>query len=124
MKEMRNILLVVVGILVAFSVAGQDVQKEPINITGLTLDAESLDPLPFTSILVGDGKRGTISDNTGYFSFLAYPGDTITFRSVSYKNSKFVIPKMLAGETYSLIHLDGMTFNGDTALTLQVHIIQ
>lgn len=101
---MRNSLLIFVAIfLFSFSTYAQ--QDEPINITGVILDAEDMEPIPFTTVLIGEGKSGTVADNSGYFSFLAYPGEKITFRSVGYQNSTFVIPKLLEGKTYSLIEL-------------------
>ncbi|WP_296618412.1 carboxypeptidase-like regulatory domain-containing protein [Marivirga sp.] len=101
---MRNSLMLFASIfLFSFSAAAQ--QDDPINITGVILDAENMEPVPFTTVLIGDGKSGTVADNSGYFSFLAYPSDIITFRSVGYQNSTFVIPKLLEGKTYSLIEL-------------------
>jgi hypothetical protein len=101
---MRNNLFILLSIfLLSFSAFAQN--DDPINMTGVILDAENMEPVPFTTVLIGAGKSGTVADNSGYFSFLAYPGDTITFRSVGYQNSTFVIPKLLEGTTYSLIEL-------------------
>lgn len=97
--------LFIITLILAFSFSSMAQQDEPINLTGVVLDAENLDPLPFTTILFKDGKTGTISDNSGYFSFLAYPGDTITFRSVGFQTNTFVIPNLLDGDTYSLIQM-------------------
>lgn len=105
---MRFSLFLIVSIfLVGFSSIAQNekIIEEPIHITGVILDAENMEPVPFTTVLIGEGKSGTVADNSGYFSFLAYPGDTITFRSVGYRNSTFIIPKLLEGKTYSLIEL-------------------
>jgi hypothetical protein len=101
---MRNSLYFFAAIfLLSFSSYSQN--EDPINITGVILDAENMEPIPFTSVLIGDGRSGTVADNSGYFSFLAYPGDSITFRSVGYQKSSFVIPSLLEGKTYSLIEL-------------------
>ncbi|RUA34395.1 MAG: hypothetical protein DSY77_05310 [Bacteroidetes bacterium] len=105
---MRNSLVVFITVfLFTFSAFAQEekIIEEPINITGVILDAENMEPVPFTTILIGNGKSGTVADNSGYFSFLAYPGDTITFRSVGYQSSTFIIPELLEGKTYSLIEL-------------------
>ncbi len=80
-------------------------ETNPINLSGVTLDAENMEPVPYTYILMDDGKRGTVADNSGYFSFLAYPGDTIVFRSVGYQNRMFIIPEILNGNSYSMIEL-------------------
>ncbi|HET8860093.1 carboxypeptidase-like regulatory domain-containing protein [Marivirga sp.] len=99
----NKILLFTISFLVAVSVTAQ--KHDPIHMTGVILNAENLEPVPFTTVLIGDGKSGTVADNSGFFSFLAYPGDTITFRSVGYQVSTFVIPKLLEGDTYSLIEM-------------------
>jgi hypothetical protein len=101
---MRNsLILLLLTSLFSFSSYAQN--EDPINITGVILDAENMEPVPFTTVLIGAGKSGTVADNSGYFSFLAFPGDTITFRSVGYQTSTFIIPKLLEGKTYSLIEL-------------------
>jgi hypothetical protein len=100
---MKNSLFIVLALFFSFSAISQT--EDPINITGVILDAEDLEAIPFTTVLVGDGKTGTVADNSGYFSFLAYPGDTITFRSVGYQKSIFIIPNLLDGKTYSLIEM-------------------
>lgn len=100
---MRINLVLIAIFLFSYSVFSQD--KNPLNITGVVLEAENLEPIPFTTVLVDNGKRGTVADNTGYFSFLAYPGDTITFRSVGFRTSNFIIPELLDGDTYSLIEM-------------------
>ena len=100
---MRNYLFLAIVFIFSFSLYSQD--KSPLNITGVVLEAENLEPIPFTTVLVDRGKRGTVADNTGYFSFLAFPGDTITFRSVGFQTSNFIIPELLDGDTYSLIEM-------------------
>jgi hypothetical protein len=101
---MRNNLTLFTFIFL-FNLSAFAQQQDPINITGVILDAENMEPVPFTTVLIGDGKSGTVADNSGYFSFLAYPGDTINFRSVGYQTSTFIIPQLLEGKTYSLIEL-------------------
>ncbi|GAA5040077.1 hypothetical protein GCM10011506_40200 [Marivirga lumbricoides] len=102
---MRNILLISLLFLTAFNTIAQEQGEKPIHMTGVILDAENLDPLPFVSVLMDSGKRGTVADNQGYFSFLAFPGDTITFRSVGYQSRDFIIPDILDGNSYSMIEL-------------------
>jgi hypothetical protein len=101
---MRNIfILFVLSLLFVNSVYSQE--DKSLQISGVVLDAESLEPIPFTSILIRDKSMGTVADNSGYFSFLAQPGDTITFRSVGYQQRIFVIPTSLSSKSYSLIEL-------------------
>ncbi len=106
---MRNALLILLFSFIVFTVVAQDTAKrvptDPINLSGVILDAENMEPVPYTYVLLDEGRRGTVADNTGYFSFLAYPGDTIVFRSVGYQNRMFIIPEILDGNSYSMIEL-------------------
>ncbi len=106
---MRNILLILLCSFIVFTAVSQDTGKraptDPINLSGVILDAENMEPVPYTYVLLDEGRRGTVADNTGYFSFLAYPGDTIVFRSVGYQNRMFIIPEILDGNSYSMIEL-------------------
>lgn len=102
---MRNILIISLLCFFAFNLIAQEKGEKPIHMTGVILDAENLDPVPFVSVLMDKGNRGTVADNQGYFSFLAFPGDTITFRSVGYQSRNFIIPEILDGDSYSMIEL-------------------
>ena len=66
---------------------------------------DSLLPVPFTTILVKNTYRGTMSDVFGYFSFVAQEGDSILFSAVGFKRSLYVIPDSLAENKYSMIHV-------------------
>jgi hypothetical protein len=76
-----------------------------IQFSGVVVDADSLKPVPFASIVIRSTNRGTISDYFGYFSFVAQKGDTIDFNSIGFKRSTFVIPDTLTINKYSLIQV-------------------
>ena len=100
---MRNIFFISLFLLIQATAFAQS--DKSLQITGVVLDAETLEPIPFTSVLIRDASSGTVADNNGYFSFLAQAGDTITFRSIGYQNRVFIIPNIKAGKTYSMIEL-------------------
>lgn len=93
-------------------------QKQPIQVSGVVLQQDSLQALPYTSILIKNSDRGTVSDNTGYFTLFIGVGDTLQFSNVGYKTAQFVLPEALAIEHYSLIQL----MQRDTILLEQVTI--
>ena len=76
-----------------------------IQFSGVAISEDSLQPVPYCSIIDNQTKRGTISDYFGYFSFVAKKGDTIIFSSIGYKKSRFTIPDTLTTNKYSLIHI-------------------
>lgn len=76
-----------------------------VQFSGVVVTADSLRPLPYTSIIVVGSHVGTISDYYGYFSFVAQKNDSIQFSSIGFKKSYFVIPDSLSTNRYSLIQM-------------------
>ncbi len=75
-----------------------------VRISGMVIDADSLNPVSFTSITIKHSTRGTVSDNSGYFSIFAHELDTLEFSNVGYESSRFVVPPNLPTENYGLVH--------------------
>jgi len=69
------------------------------------VEGDSLQPIPYTSIIVQNGYRGTVSDYFGYFSFVAQEGDTIEFSAIGFNSAFFIIPDTLTNNKYSLIQV-------------------
>jgi CarboxypepD_reg-like domain len=98
-----------------FSIAQQKVKwqesgaksnnNDLIQFSGVVLEGDSLRAVPFTSIIVKNTSRGTISDYYGYFSFVAKKNDTIEFSAIGFNSAQFVIPDTLTTITYSLIQV-------------------
>jgi hypothetical protein len=76
-----------------------------IQISGITMTADSLRAIPAVSILVRGQNRGTISNTQGVFSIVAFKGDTLTFSAVGFKRKDYKIPASLPGNNYSMIQL-------------------
>jgi len=89
-----------------------------VQFTGITITADSLSAVPYTTIIVKTSREGTSSDIMGYFSFVAHRGDTILFNALGYKPASFIIPDTIHNQRYSLIQL----MTSDT-LTLAAAII-
>lgn len=105
---MRKLLILLVLFSSSQLVAQEDKTEKDkylIQFSGIVVTGDSLVPVPYTSIIIKDTYRGTMSDHYGYFSFVAQMGDTIVFSSLGYTPSEFVIPDTLTTKKYSLIHL-------------------
>jgi hypothetical protein len=83
----------------------QNDDNDLIQFSGIIITGDSLNPVPFASIIVKNTQRGTTSDYYGYFSFVAKPLDTIVFSSIGFKRSSFVVPDSLNDSRYSLIQM-------------------
>lgn len=80
-------------------------QTESFTISGVIMDADSIEAVPYVNIRLKDTFFGTVSDNSGYFNFIASEGDTLKFSSIGYFDAYFIMPKELDGDSYSLVQL-------------------
>ncbi len=88
--------------------AQQKKERQLVQLSGVVLDADSLSPIPFTSVIISSTSRGTIADYSGFFSFVVEKGDTLLFSSIGYHDSYYVVPDTLSNARYSLIQLMNM----------------
>lgn len=103
---MKNWIILVISMVIVNVVWGQEnTSEELIQFSGVIVSGDSLEPVPYCTVLDKSSKRGTVSDYFGYFSFVAHKGDSIRFSSVGYKTSYYVIPDSLEENRYSLIHV-------------------
>ena len=80
-------------------------KKPLIQFSGVVVSDDSLQPIPFTSVMIRHASRGTVTDFYGFFSFVAMQGDTIDFNYIGYKPDYYVIPDTLDANRYSLIQV-------------------
>lgn len=96
-------LFTAVFCLEAFS---QETKKNDlVQFSGVVVSGDSLQSIPFTSIMIRGTNRGTISDYYGFFSFVAKMHDTVEFAAIGFKRNYFVIPDTLTDHRCSLIQL-------------------
>ncbi|MFM1876950.1 MAG: hypothetical protein RL266_2687 [Bacteroidota bacterium] len=89
----------------AGSAQAQTKNDSLIQFSGVLLTRDSLEAVPFATVMIKGSNRGTISDYFGYYSFVAERGDTIQFSYVGFKDALFVIPDSLNRKNYSLIQM-------------------
>ena len=90
----------------------EDYTNGLVQFSGVVVSGDDLQPIPFTSIIIENTRRGTMADVYGFFSFVARESDTIVFSAVGYKKAQFVIPDSLSDGRYSLIQM----MQGDTIM--------
>jgi CarboxypepD_reg-like domain len=76
-----------------------------IQLSGVIVDRDSVQPVPFVAILIKRSVGGTIADANGYFSLIVVPGDTLLFQALGYKSNSYIVSDTLSTDKYSLIHL-------------------
>jgi len=75
-----------------------------IQVSGVVLD-DSLQPLPFVSIMLKGTRSGTVSDFYGFFTIVAKAGDEMQFFSINHKNKVYNLSDTLTGKHYSIIQI-------------------
>ena len=75
-----------------------------IQVSGVVLD-DSLQPLPFVSIMLKGTRHGTVSDFYGFFTVVAKAGDEMQFFSINHKAKAYNLSDTLTGRHYSIIQI-------------------
>ena len=111
LKKIQLVLLLLI-LIAATAFAQEKKPKVPekkgpslIQFSGVVVEGNDLRPVPYTSIIVRNTHRGTISDFYGYFSFVARLNDTIEFSAIGFSPAQYIIPDTLTSNTYSLIQV-------------------
>ncbi len=98
------VLLCCAGRLQA-QMAPEEEGRRVIQFSGLVVTGDSLAPVPYTTVLVKNTRRGTITDYFGFFSIAVHELDTLRFSSVGFKEVYYVVPDTLTQRRYSAIQV-------------------
>lgn len=80
-------------------------EQNLVQISGVTMTADSLRAVPSVIITVKNKYRGTASSDQGVFSIVAYKGDTLQFSEIGFRSKEVVIPNDIKGHYFSMIQL-------------------
>jgi hypothetical protein len=109
MKILKNILILLFALAPIIGMAQETdstyLDSNLIQLSGVVINEENLEPMPYTTIFDKTVRRGVIADYYGYFSTVVYPGDTLYFNYFGYKTSTFIVPDSLEDNRYSMIHM-------------------
>lgn len=92
--------------------------QQVVQFSGVVVSGIDSNPLAFSTIYITNRNRGTISDASGYFSFVAVCGDTVRFSSVGYQTRYLIIPDTIRHDAYSIV----MPLEQDTVMLLETVI--
>ena len=90
MNNFSVLFLVIVFYPFVFLSQDKPLEREMIQLSGVAISEETLEPMPFTTVYDKTIKRGVVSDYYGYFTLIVYPGDSIVFANSHYDNSTFL----------------------------------
>ncbi|MBB77644.1 MAG: hypothetical protein CL844_01420 [Crocinitomicaceae bacterium] len=106
---MRLFLILFFSLIYFFSFSQKKknelIDSNLIQLSGVIVSNETLEPLPYTTVYDKTIGRGVIADYYGFFSMVVLPGDTILFSFYGYKTSSYIVPDSLIDNRYSIIHV-------------------
>lgn len=107
-QHVKKILLVSIALLSISAFAQKNVTSKDsllIQLSGVIVSEENLEPMPYTTVFDRTAGRGVIADYYGYFSMVTFPGDTLYFSFYGHKTSTYIVPDTLTENRYSIIHM-------------------
>lgn len=112
---MRKLLYLLVLLVATPALRAQSVgpDLEPVELHGVVVSNDSLvQLLPNVQILVRSRGQMTTTNNDGFFTLVAMPGDTVLFQHIGFKLEKFWVPDTL----HQMQYLARITLEWDTEL--------
>ncbi len=102
---LKYFVLLIFILMVDFAEAQTEKQNKYIQLSGILVDADSLKPLPFASVLVMSNLSGAITDYKGFFTVIVKAKDIIRFNALGYKEMLYTVPDTISTNFYSSLHL-------------------
>jgi hypothetical protein len=118
MNKIVSLPVLLLLLTISIQIHAQERRNELIQFSGIIITGDSLNPVPYTRILIMNTNKGTTSDIFGFFSFVAHKQDTILFNAMGFKPASFVIPDTITKYRYSLIQI----MTGDTLTLSEAYI--
>ncbi|MBE2247504.1 MAG: carboxypeptidase-like regulatory domain-containing protein [Candidatus Competibacteraceae bacterium] len=104
MKYLLRLLHILI-IFATFSSCYLWAQPKLVQVSGYVYQKDSSNTIPFVDIVNKKNKTGTITNVSGFFSFLMSTTDTIEFTAIGFKKYRFWLPSQIQETTYQTLIL-------------------
>mgnify|MGYP000011016325 CR=1 FL=1 len=102
---LRYTLFIALFIPVAAKAQFETLKDSLVELYGVVMTADSLQALPYVTVIEQQRGRGTITNSQGVFNIVVPKGDVIIFSSVGFKPKTIVVPRDIQGNQYSVLQL-------------------
>jgi hypothetical protein len=85
--------------------AQQRFWEDVVQITGVTMTADSLRAIPDVNITVKNKNRGVTSSHYGVFSIVVAKGDTLSYTAMGFRPKEYVVPDDIEGRYFNVVQL-------------------
>lgn len=86
------------------------VDTSMVQFSGIIVTSDSLRSLPYVAVKNSKMRIVSLSDFEGFFSLASKKGDTLYFSILGYQTTRYIIPKDLESNRYSIVQV----MNSDT----------
>jgi hypothetical protein len=102
-KQLTCFVLLMVCTHIAVSQTSErSTTRQVIQIAGVVLDDENLQPIPHVNISVRGTFRGTSADANGFFTLVTLAGDLLDFSSIGFQSVTVKIPDTVEADRYTI----------------------
>jgi len=98
-------IFILLGLLGYKAQAQHRFWEDVIQITGVTMTADSLRAVPDVTIEVKNKNRGTYSSKYGVFSLVCSKGDTLLYSAIGFRPKEYVIAPDIEGQYFNIVQL-------------------
>lgn len=67
-------------------------QQELIQLSGIILNQQTRERIPYASVTIPADKRGTTASADGFFTIVVNNGDSLQFSALGYKPKMYIVP--------------------------------
>lgn len=79
--------------------------KKMVEVSGIVLSEDSVYRVANAVISVLHENRGVLTNESGVYSLVCHPGDTLIFNSVGFRIGRFILPEIIKGDFYNHVQL-------------------
>lgn len=105
MKLMKSTFVGLLLALSMFALGQNKTNDDLVQLSGVVATGDTLAPIPYCNIFIGNRGFGTVTDFDGFFSIVVAKGDSILFSHQGFRSEYFVVPDTLEKKHYSLIQV-------------------
>jgi hypothetical protein len=106
----RLSLLLIFFLFTLFHASAQDIEQKYIKLSGHIYSSDSLEVIPYATIIEKRSKVGTVSDASGHFSIVARPYDTLLVSAIGYSTFQYIVKETVENKVYDKIVLSSRTY--------------
>jgi hypothetical protein len=77
-------------------------KPELYQLSGIVMNGQDGKAIPFANVAVKGTYRGISTDETGFYSLVVRPGDSVSVSVVGFKSKSYLVPDTLVGIRQSL----------------------